>query len=163
MDQTLIAYLTVDDAAAALDFYTRAFGAAETLRLKMGDKVGHAEMTVGGARFMLSGEWPPMGILGPKARGGATAGFSIMVLDADAAYSRAVDAGATPLRPPADEFYGDRVGMVTDPFGHRWSLHQHKADYPPEELQRRMNEAMAAMGAGGGADAGASEAEAHPS
>ena len=158
--QTLIPYLTVDDAAAALDFYTRAFGAEETLRLKMGDKVGHAEMTVEGARFMVGGEWPQMGILGPKALGGASAQFSIMVADADAAYAKAVAAGATAQRPPADEFYGDRVGMVVDPFGHRWSVHQHMSDYPPDELQRRMDEAMAAMGAGGG---GAGEAEAHPS
>ena len=161
----LIPYLTVDDAAAALDFYARAFGAEETLRLMMGDKVGHAEMTVGGARFMVSNEWPQMGILGPKARGGATAGFTLYVEDADASHARAIAAGATEQRPPADEFYGDRVGMVVDPFGHRWSVHQHKADYSPEELQRRMDAAMATMGAGDGGEAiaGTDDAEAHPS
>ena len=170
----LIPYLTVDDPVAALDFYARAFGATETLRLKMGDKVGRAEMTLAGARFMLAGEWPQMGILSPKSRGGATAGFSIMVADADAAFARAVEAGASVQRPPSDEFYGDRVGHVIDPFGHRWSLHEHRADYAPEELQRRMDEAMARMSSGDAADAAPTrtdpteaeaeaEAEAHPS
>lgn len=155
----LIPYLTVDDPAAAIDFYTRAFGATETMRLKMGDKVGHAEVNIGGARLMLSGEWPQMGILGPKSRGGATASFSIYVADADAAYARAVDAGATPEGPPSDQFYGDRMGSVIDPFGHRWSLHTPKEHVPEDELQARMDAAMTAMGMGGGAG----EAEAHPS
>lgn len=158
MTQTLIPYLTVDDAAAALEFYARAFGARETLRLKIGDKVGHAEMDIGGARLMLSGEWPQMGMLGPKARGGASTALSIMVADADAAYARAIEAGATAIRPPTDEFYGDRVGMLLDPFGHRWSVHQHNADYAPEELQSRMDDAMSAMRSGAEA-----EVEAHPS
>ncbi len=139
----VVPYLTVDDAEAALDFYARAFGATETLRLKMGDKVGHAEIEIAGSRLMLSGEWPPMDILGPKARGGATAAFSIMVPDADAAYARAIAAGAIADRPPEDEFYGDRVGKVIDPFGHRWSLHTHKQHYSAEELQKRMDAAMA--------------------
>lgn len=146
IDQTLIPYLTVDDAAAALDFYARAFGAKETLRLRMGDRVGHAEMEVAGSRFMLSGEWPQMDILGPKARGGSSTGFSVMVPDADAAYAKAIKAGATSVRPPNDEFYGDRVGMVLDPFGHRWSLHTHKEDVPTGELQARMDAAMARVG-----------------
>ncbi len=155
-EQGLIPYLTVDDAETALDFYARAFGAVETLRLRMGDKIGHAEMQVAGARFMLSGEWPPMNILSPKSRGGATSAFSIYVPDADAAYAHAVEAGATPQRPPTDEFYGDRVGMVTDPFGHRWSLHTHQRDVSEADMQKAMDAFAASMPT-------KAEAEAHPS
>jgi PhnB protein len=155
----VIPYLVVSDPAAALDFYRAAFGAQEVLRLTIGDKVGHAEMLIAGARVMMSGEWPDMGMLGPNARGGATSSISVYVDDADAAYARAVAAGAVSERPPSDEFYGDRAAFVRDPFGHRWSLHTHIEDVPAGEMQARMDAVMAAMGAGGGA----AQEEAHTS
>lgn len=131
-------YLVVDDAAAAIDFYKAAFGAEEIMQLPMGDKIGHAEIRIGDSFVMLSDEWPDMGKLGPKARGGATASLMIYLADVDAAYARAVDAGAEPERPPEDQFWGDRMGSVTDPFGHTWMLATHVEDVPEEEMQRRM-------------------------
>lgn len=162
----VIPYLVVSDPAAAVAFYREAFGAEEVLRLMMGDKVGHAEMLIGGARVMMSGEWPDMGVLGPNARGGATSSISVYVEDADTAYARAVAAGTVSERAPSDQFYGDRAAFVRDPFGHRWSLHTHIEDVPAGEMQARMDAMMAAMGGGGetGAGAGAEgEVEAHPS
>ena len=127
----------VDDAKKAMDFYERAFGAKETYRLPMGDKIGHAEMQIGDSRFMLSDEFPDWGALGPKSRGGSTGSFLIYVPDADAAIDRAVKAGATVVQPAEDQFWGDRMGTVVDPFGHKWMLGTHKEDVAPEEMQRR--------------------------
>jgi PhnB protein len=135
---TVNSYFIVDDAAKAIEFYKRAFGAEEVSRLPMGDKIGHAEIRIGDTHLMLSDEWPDMGSLGPKARGGATSSFVIYVPDADAAFQRAVDAGATVERPVTDQFWGDRMGTVVDPFGHRWSLGTHVEDVAPEEMGRRM-------------------------
>ena len=137
---TVTAYLMVDDAAKALDFYQAAFGAEELFRLPMGDKIGHAEIMIGDTHLMLADEFPDMGALGPNKRGGPTASFMIYVPDADAAYDKAVKAGAKADRPLKDEFWGDRIGTVIDPFGHKWSLATHKEDVPPEEMQRRMEE-----------------------
>lgn len=148
---SILPYLTVNDPQAALAFYERAFGAETTLKLMMGDRVGHAEIRIGGAHVMISGEWPDMHIRGPNALGGASSSLTIYVPDADAAYAKAVAEGAEGLRPPEDQFYGDRMGMVTDPFGHRWSLHTHQRLVSPEEMQ-------AAMDAWG-----AAQAEAQPS
>lgn len=130
----------VDDANRAIDFYQRAFGAKETYRLPMGDKIGHAEMQIGDSRFMLSDEFPERDALSPRSRGGATGGFLIYVPDVDAAIDRAVKAGATVVQPPEDQFWGDRMGTVLDPFGHKWMLGTHKEDVAPEELQRRGEE-----------------------
>ena len=127
----------VDDAKKAMAFYEQAFGAKETYRLPMGDKIGHAEMQIGDSRFMLSDEFPDWGALGPKSRGGSTGSFLIYVPDADAAIDRAVKAGATVVQPAEDQFWGDRMGTVLDPFGHKWMLGTHKEDVPPEEMQRR--------------------------
>ena len=141
---SLTPYLYVSDAAKALDFYRSAFGATELFRLPMGEKIGHAEMQIGNSRFMLADEFPDMNTLGPARRGGTTAGFMLYVEDADAAFARAVAAGATAEAAVKDQFYGDRSGTVIDPFGHKWSLATHIEDVDPEELQRR----MAGMGMG---------------
>ena len=130
----------VDDAARALDFYRNAFDARELFRLPMGDRIGHAEIMIGDTHLMLADEFPEMGALGPNKRGGPTASFLIYIPDADAAYARAVDAGARAERPVKDEFWGDRIGTVVDPFGHKWSLATHKEEVAPEEMQRRMRE-----------------------
>ncbi|MFC5569787.1 VOC family protein [Lysobacter yangpyeongensis] len=134
------AYLIVDDAAKAIDFYERAFGAQELYRLPMGDRIGHAEIRIGDTQLMLSDEWPDMQALGPNKRGGATASFVIYGPDADAAWDRAVQAGAKPDRPVKDEFWGDRMGTVIDPFGHKWSLGTHVRDVGPEEMKQAMAE-----------------------
>jgi len=135
---SLTPYLYVSDAAKALDFYRSAFGATELFRLPMGEKIGHAEMQIGDSRFMLADEFPDMNTLGPARRGGPTAGFMLYVEDADAAFAKAVAAGAIAEEAVKDQFYGDRSGAVIDPFGHKWSLATHIEDVDPEELQRRM-------------------------
>jgi len=132
--------VVVDDAAKALAFYREAFGATETYRLPMGDKIGHAEIQIGDSRLMLSDEYPEWDALGPRARGGATGSFLIYVPDADAAVERAVKAGAKVLQPVENQFWGDRMGTVADPFGHKWMLGTHVEDVPPEEMQRRGEE-----------------------
>ncbi len=137
---TVTAYLMVDDAAKALDFYREAFGAEELYRLPMGDKIGHAEIMIGDTHLMLADEFPDMDALGPNKRGGATASFLIYVPDADTAYDRAVKAGAKADRPLKNEFWGDRIGTVIDPFGHKWSLATHLEEVAPEEMQKRMAE-----------------------
>ena len=135
---TVTAYLIVDDGARAIDFYREAFGAEELYRLPMGGKVGHAEIRIGDTNLMLSDEWPDMQALGPNKRGGATASFVIYGPDCDAAYERAVKAGAKADRPPSDQFWGDRMGTVVDPFGHKWTLGTHIEDVSPDEMQKRM-------------------------
>lgn len=133
-------YLIADGAARALDFYRDAFGAQELFRLPMGDRIGHAEFRIGDSTLMIADEFPDLNALAPRTRGGPTATFMIYVEDVDAAYARAVKAGATADRPVKNEFWGDRVGTVIDPFGHKWSLATHVEDVPPDELQRRMAE-----------------------
>ena len=126
-------YLIVDDASAALDFYREALAAEEIFRLPMGDKIGHAEIRIGDSMLMLSDEWPDMD---------ASATFVIYVPDVDASYDRAVKAGAKVDRPVENQAWGDRMGTVVDPFGHKWSLATHVEDVSPEELKRRMDEWM---------------------
>jgi PhnB protein len=133
-------YLLIDGAAEAIRFYEEAFGAVEVLRMPMGDKVAHAEVKIGDSHVMISDEWPDMGLLGPRKRGGATASLMIYLPDVDAAFARALRAGAKEERPPEDQFWGDRMGTVIDPFGHRWSLATHIEDVPEDEMQRRMAE-----------------------
>lgn len=143
---SVTAYLTVDDAARAIEFYKAAFGAEELYRLPMGERIGHAEIRIGDTRLMLSDEFADMNIRGPKARGGPTAAFMIYTTDADAAFVRAMKAGAIEDRPVSDQFWGDRMGSVFDPFGHKWSLSTHVEDVSPEEMQRRMAARSAAQG-----------------
>ena len=133
-------YLIVDDAKGALDFYQRAFGAQEIFRLPMGDRIGHAEIRIGDSVVMLADEFPEMGHLGPKSRGGPTASLMLYVEDVDSAFRKALDAGATEQRPVENQFWGDRMGTLTDPYGHQWSLSTHVEEVSPEDLQRRMKE-----------------------
>lgn len=135
---SVTAYLIVDDAAAAIDFYQRALGAEERYRLPVKDKIGHAEIRIGDSHVMLADEWPDMDALGPKSRGGATASFLIYVDDVDAAFQKALDAGGKRLKPVQDQFYGDRSGTLADPFGQVWTLATHVEDVPPDEMQQRM-------------------------
>jgi PhnB protein len=133
-------YLVVDDAKAAIDFYSRAFGAEEKLRLPMGDRIGHAEIKIGDSIVMLADENAEMGHLGPKSRGGPTSSIVLYVEDVDSAFPRAIEAGATEVRPLEDQFWGDRMGTLTDPFGHTWSLATTKEEVSPDEMQRRMEQ-----------------------
>ena len=132
-------YLIVDGAAEAIRFYRQAFGAEEVMRMPMGDsgKLAHAEIRIEGSHVMLADEFPEMGFLGPLKRGGATASLMIYLADVDAAFSRALTAGAREERAPADQFWGDRMGTLVDPFGHRWTLATHVEDVAEDEMQRR--------------------------
>ncbi|MEA3017456.1 MAG: PhnB protein [Sphingomonadales bacterium] len=137
-------YLIVDCAAEAIRVYGEAFGAAEVLRMPMGNggKLAHAEIRIGDSHVMLSDQWPDQGFLGPKARGGATASLMIYLADVDAAWARAIAAGCSAEKPPADQFWGDRMGTLLDPFGHRWTLATHIEEVSEEEMGRRMQEAF---------------------
>ena len=140
-------YLVVRGAARALDFYQKAFGAEVVFKMDMpGDKVGHAEMALGGGRFMLADEFPDMGFRSPESIGGSPISLLVYVEDVDAAFARAIEAGATELRPVANQFYGDRSGMLRDPFGHVWSLATHIEDVPHEELDERAAKAFGECG-----------------
>jgi PhnB protein len=132
--------LTVDDAARAIDFYKQAFGATEISRLPMGDKIGHAELQIGDTRIMLNDEFPERDNLGPKARGGTPVGLIIYTEDVDTAFKKAIDAGGTQTMPVENQFWGDRMGSLTDPFGHKWSIATHVEDVPEEEFPARMAE-----------------------
>ena len=142
-------YLYIKGAAKALDFYKRAFGAKEEMRMEGPDgTIGHAEFSVGKARVMLSDEAPSMHALSPATIGGTAAGFLIYVPDVDAVFQQALKAGATQLSPVENKFYGDRMGTLKDPFGHQWYLGTHVEDVSPEEMGRRAAE-MAKAGAKG--------------
>lgn len=135
-------YLCVDGAAAAIDFYTRVFGATERMRMPGPDgTIGHAELQLGDGVLMLADEYPEMGIRGPKSIGGTPVTISVYVEDVDAVFESAVQAGATSLRAVGDQFYGDRSGQFEDPFGHRWSVASHIEDLSPDEISRRAAEA----------------------
>ena len=133
-------YLTVDDAEGAIDYYVRAFGAVEVMRLPMGGKIGHAEIKIGDSYVMLSDEWPDMDVLGPKTRGGPTASMMIYLPNVDAAFERAITAGGVVNKAVENLFWGDRMGTLIDPFGHKWTLATHVEDVPEEEMKRRMEE-----------------------
>ena len=137
-------YLIVDGAAEAIRFYERAFGAIEVMRMPIdgSDRLAHAEIRIGDSHVMLADEVPDMDLLGPAKRGGATASLMIYLPEVDAAFARALEAGAIAERPPEDQFWGDRLGTLRDPFGHRWSLATHFEDVRDEEMQRRMEAAF---------------------
>jgi PhnB protein len=131
-------YLSVTGAAAAIDFYKKAFGARETMRMPApGGKIAHAELRIGDAAIMLADEYPEMNFRSPQSLGGTPVNILIYVNDVDAVVKQAVAAGATLLRAVEDQFYGDRMGVLQDPFGHTWSLATHVEDVSPEELQKR--------------------------
>lgn len=131
-------YLIVRDAAAALTFYQRAFGAVETMRMEMGDgKIGHADLRIGEASLMLADEFPAMGHVGPQTLGGTSVGIHIYVEDVDSFAERAVAAGAKLLKPVADQFYGERLANLEDPYGHHWYFASRIEEVSPEEMLRR--------------------------
>jgi PhnB protein len=134
-------YLTVKNAATAIEFYKKVFGATELMRIAApGGKVGHAELLVGGAPLMISDEYPEMDVLAPETIGGSPVTMHLYVHDVDAVFDRAVAAGATAVRPVADQFYGDRGGKFKDPFGHAWWVATHIEDVAPEEMKKRAQE-----------------------
>jgi PhnB protein len=131
-------YLIVRGADRAIEFYTRAFGAKELFRFAQPDgRIGHAELEIGDSRVMLADEHPEMGIKSPQSIGGSPVGMTLYVPDVDATVARAVAAGATVTRAVKDQFYGDRTGTLSDPFGHIWYVSTHKEDVPADELERR--------------------------
>jgi PhnB protein len=141
-----MAYLAVHDAEAAIDFYTRAFGAQERARMSgPGGTIAHAELELGGGVLMLSDPFPHASTKPPTEVGGTTATVMMYVEDVDAAVQKAVDAGAEITMPVDDQFWGDRFGSLRDPFGHSWALATHVEDVPPEEMAQRAEKAMAAM------------------
>ncbi len=135
-------YLVVNDAKAAIDFYTEALGAKEKFRMPMGDRIGHAELLIGDSHVMLADEFPDRDIRSPKALGGTPSSLMIYVDDVDSTFRRALDAGAKVDgdMEVKDQFYGDRSGTLIDPFGHKWTVATHIEDVPPEEMERRMAE-----------------------
>lgn len=145
---TVTPYLIVKGAADALDFYKKAFGAEEIVRLPGPDgRVMHAEMRIGDSMVMLGEEALEVGFKSPQELGGSGVSIHLYVADADAAFARAVKAGAEVQMPLADMFWGDRHGRLSDPFGYVWAISTHKEDVPPEEMSARM---AAALGGGSG-------------
>ena len=135
---TVTPYLALRDAARAIEFYKKAFGAKEELRISgPGGKIGHAEIVIGDSHIMLADEHPERGHLGPQSRGGSTVSIMLYLENVDTVVERAVAAGAKLLMPVADQFYGDRMGGLEDPFGQVWYVATHTEDVPAEEMQRR--------------------------
>jgi PhnB protein len=135
-------YLIVNGAAAAIDFYTSLLGATERMRMAGPDgKLGHAELEIGDSVIMLADEHPEMNARGPKTVGGTPVFLHVYVEDADSVFERAVEAGAEPLQPVEDKFYGDRSGGFEDPFGHHWNVATHVEDIPLDEMSKRAAEA----------------------
>jgi PhnB protein len=150
--RTVTPYLIVNGAAKAIEFYKQAFGAVESARLESpGGRVGHAEVKIGDSSVMLADEFPEMGIVGPEALGGSPISILLYVEDVDACFSRAIAAGAKVKRPVIDQFYGDRSGTITDPFGHAWTIATHKEDVSLEEMNGRYKEMMSKKPTGDGA------------
>ena len=135
-------YLIITDAARALDYYALAFGARELMRFDGPDgKIMHAEMQIGNSRIMLADESPQMGHKSPQTLGGTGTGLMLYVDKVDEVFTRALDAGASVMKPVENQFYGDRSGSLTDPFGHVWTISTHVEDVSEEEMQRRMEAA----------------------
>jgi PhnB protein len=135
---TATPYMIVKDAARAIEFYKQAFGATELMRLAdPSGKVGHAEIRIGNSPIMLADEFPEMGIRSPQTIGGSPVSILLYVDDVDATYAQAIAAGAKSTRPIKDQFYGDRSGVLEDPFGHTWSIATHKEDLSPAEINDR--------------------------
>jgi PhnB protein len=131
-------YIIVAGAAKAIEFYKSVFGATERMRLGGPDgKIGHAELEIGDSLIMLADEHPEMGALAPPTVGGTPVGLHVYVADVDAVAAKAVAAGATLKRPVENQFYGDRLGSLIDPFGHLWHISTHVEDVSPDEIARR--------------------------
>ena len=135
---TVTAYLACGNAAGAIDFYKKAFGASEKVRMVgPGGGIAHAEVQIGDSRVMLTDEYREMNFLAPQLRGGTTVHMHLYVKDCDAMLQRAVGAGAKVVREAKDQFYGDRTGSVEDPFGHIWHIATHKEDLSMAEIKKR--------------------------
>ena len=140
--QPLMPHLVCAGAAKAIDFYKKAFGATELIRLPGKDgKLIHASVAINGACVMLVDEMREWGALSPKSLKGTPVTVHLNLDDVDAVLKRAVKAGATPIMPVADMFWGDRYGIIEDPFGHRWSIATHLRDMTPKEIQKAMRSA----------------------
>ena len=134
----VIPYLYVDGAGAAIDFYAKVLGTKERMRMGGPDgKVGHAELELGDSVIMIADEFPDMGAKGPKSVGGSPVTISLYLEDVDGVFNKAIAEGATELRPPSDQFYGDRTAQFEDPWGHRWNVGTHVEDVPPDEMEKR--------------------------
>ena len=134
----VIPHFTVNDGAAALEFYKKAFGATERMRMPApGDKVGHAELEIGDSLVMLSDQFPDMGILDAKTIGNTPVSIVVYVEDVDKVFASALEAGAKQVEAVEDKFYGDRAGTLEDPWGHRWNVMTHVEDVSPEEMEKR--------------------------
>ena len=136
-------YLAVDDAAKAIDWYKQVFGATERFRMNgPGGKIGHAELQIGDSVVMLSDPFPQSSTKPPRELGGTSATVMLYVEDVDGTVKQAVDAGATVTMEVSDQFWGDRFGSVTDPFGHSWGIATHVEDVPPDEMEKRAAQMM---------------------
>jgi PhnB protein len=141
--RTATPYLIVKGAADAIEFYKRAFGATEILRMADPQgRVGHAEIKIGDSVIMLADEHPAMGYRGPRSLGGSSVSILLYLEDVDSVFERALKAGAKAQRPVVNQFYGDRSGTLEDPFGHVWTVATHVEDVAPEEMKRRAEAAM---------------------
>jgi PhnB protein len=144
---TVTPHLVLRRAADAIEFYKKAFGARELVRMPAPDgTVAHAEIRIGDSRIMLGDEMPERGATAPETVGGTATGLFLYVKNVDKAFAQAVAAGATADMPPTDMFWGDRYGKLTDPFGHKWALATHIEDVSPREMARRGAEFMASVG-----------------
>lgn len=133
-------YLIIKGAAEALEYYKRALGAKELMRIDHGGKLGHAEIMLGDSHVMLADEFPEMGAVSPQTLGGTPVGICLYVPNVDAVFAQAVAAGAKVERPVQDQFYGDRSGTIIDPYGHKWTISTHIEDLTPEQIDARMAE-----------------------
>ncbi|MDQ6651838.1 MAG: VOC family protein [Acidobacteriota bacterium] len=143
-------YLIIKGAADAIEFYKKAFGATELFRMDHEGKIGHAEIRIGNSPIMLADEHPQMGYRSPKTIGGTPVSLMIYVEDVDTTFKQAITSGGVQLKPLQDQFYGDRSGTLTDPFGHVWTVATHKEDVSPEEIDKR----VAALGQAASGQAG---------
>ena len=142
---TLIPYLAVDDAAKAIEYYTKAFGAKERARMDGPDgKIGHAELKIAGGNIMLADESPEMGHRSVQSYGGSPVSLMFYVPDVDKSFAQAIAAGGKVKNAVKDQFYGDRSGTLTDPFGLMWTIATHKEDVSVSDMQKRMEKMMAA-------------------
>ena len=142
----VVPHLTVKGAAAAIEYYKKVFGAVEVSRFNMPDgSIMHASLKIGDGVVMLNDEYPDMSSVSPHSLGGSPVFLALHVTDVDTVFKRAVDAGAQVKMPVANQFWGDRYGLLVDPFGHYWEILTHKEDVSPEEMQRRGKEMMEQM------------------
>ena len=142
-------YLCCRNAGAAIDFYKKAFGATELMRMGApGEKIGHADLQIGDSHLMIADEFPEMGFLSPQSVGGSPVMIHLYVEDADATTARAVTAGAKVVKPVEDQFYGDRGGQIDDPFGHKWYVSTRKEDLSFDEVRERAAKMMSGTGSG---------------